>query len=65
MRTYNQDQVRELLALVLADVDASLIDSIRRGKSNRDGLLSELDVLARVGDRLNARLSYRDPTGSG
>lgn len=63
-------QLEEMAALlrgVVEDVDAEIIDAIRRNNGKhggRPGLLAELDVLDMVRERLNVRLDELSRTGS-
>jgi len=53
-------QMREMLEKIVADADADVIAALRRndGKSgSREALLSELDVLEKVRERLNVRFN--------
>lgn len=52
------EQSRELLALALADADQEIIGALRRNdgrEGSRESLLAQLDVLEKVGERLNVR----------
>lgn len=49
---------RELLALALLDTDSEIVSAIRRNdgrEGSRENLLAQLDVLEKVGERLNVR----------
>lgn len=53
-------QVREFLGKCVDDADADVVEAIRRndGKNgSREALLSELDVLEKVRERLNVRFN--------
>jgi hypothetical protein len=59
-----QTEVAILLNLILDDVDAHLMQMIRKEQGNfsiRQDLLNQLDVLSIVRDKTNARLEYRNP----
>lgn len=53
-------QMRELLEKCVGDADADIVNALRRndGKNgSREALLSELDVLEKVRERLNVRFN--------
>lgn len=66
MRTLTPDEARELLNTCITDVDSALIDAIRRNDAknygSREALLSQLDVLEKVRERLNVRFEWHDPS---
>lgn len=58
---WTKDQIEashELLRLALKDTDTEIVDALRRNDGrdgNRESLLAQLDVLEKVGERLNVR----------
>lgn len=63
MEQYSKKQVRDLLSDCFADVEAAIFAGLKSGRVDRDKLLSELDVLTKAQERLDARLTD-DPNGS-
>lgn len=52
------EQSHSLLELALKDTDTEIIDALRRNDGrdgSRESLLAQLDVLEKVGERLNVR----------
>ena len=66
MRMLTEAEARELLMQCVEDVDAALIDGIRRNDpknyGSREALLAQLDVLEKVRGRLNVRFEWHDPS---
>jgi len=66
VRTLTETEARALLTLCVDDVDAALIDGIRRNDpknyGSREALLAQLDVLEKVRERLNVRFEWHDPS---
>jgi len=50
-------EASEIINTCLDEVDADLINDIRRAAVSRDALLAQLDVLEKVRERLNVRLN--------
>jgi hypothetical protein len=61
MRNLNEIEVRELIDLAFADVEAQIIHEIKAHRTDRAALLSQLDVLTKTEERVNARLERTDP----
>lgn len=52
------EESHDLLTLALKDADAEIVDALRRNDGRdgtRESLLAQLDVLEKVGERLNVR----------
>lgn len=60
-RLLERAEVALLAKAALADVEADLFQAIKTNSGDRAILLSQLDVLSRLGDRIHARLEYPDP----
>ena len=60
-RLLERHEVRELVRKAMADAEADIFHAIKANSDDRASLLSQLDVLSRLGDRVNARIEYTDP----
>lgn len=63
-RLLERAEVAKLVLAAVADTEADLFHAIKTNPADRTSLLAELDVLSRIGDRINARLEYPDPLAS-
>lgn len=47
------EQMRELIDAAVNEADTGIVDDIRANRGNRGDLLSQLDVLEKVRERIN------------
>ena len=60
-RLLERAEVAQMAKAALADVETDIFQAIKTKPDDRAGLLAQLDVLSRLGDRIHARLEYPDP----
>jgi hypothetical protein len=62
MRTdFTRKDIAELMQLAYDDVERQLFYAIKKIPEERATLLSQLDVLVKVKERLDARIEYDNP----
>lgn len=61
MRNLTEHEVRRLVDAAIADVEAQIIFDIKTKAADRVALLSQLDVLTKTKERIDARIEYDDP----
>jgi hypothetical protein len=61
MRLLEPGEVKQLFDLAIEDVEKQIFYDIKRHPSQRADLLSQLDVLVKVKERIDGRTHYPDP----
>jgi hypothetical protein len=61
MRPLDPHEVKQLFDKAIEDVERQLFYDIKRHPSQRADLLSQVDVLVKVKERIDGRIHYPDP----